>query len=124
MTASGPGTPDPAWKAARVLWERATGKTWSPAMADQIPSQLVATAYEWLCIFQTAGLSVTEQPPERVVLSSPLRALAVEWLRTGRRVRDTGGDVAVAAAFEQHGTLLLEFLGEDMRAEHQAGEPR
>lgn len=102
-----------AEKAARVLWERATGQKWSPDVAGGPSPTLVATTREWIDVFRAAGLSVVEQPPdaERVVLSGPLRALAVEWLRAGKRLRETGGDVTVAAAFEQHGELLLELLG-------------
>lgn len=111
------GAQDVAERVARVLWERATGQTWSPDMADGPSPTLVATAREWVDLFRAAGLTVAEQPPaaDRMVLSGPLRALAVEWSRAGRRLRDTGGDVAVADAFEQHGELLLELLGESVR---------
>lgn len=65
MTAPEPstGTQDLAEKVARMWWERATGKTWSPDVADQGPSQqLVVTAYEWIDTMRAAGLAVVELP--------------------------------------------------------------
>lgn len=107
------GIQDPAERVALVLWERATGRKWSPGMGDGPSPTLVATAREWLLLFQAAGLAVVDQSSDadRMVLAGPLQALAIEWSRHGQRLRAAGGDAAVAAVFEQHAALLLEFLG-------------